>query len=87
MNLEKIGWKNVKNCLIKRYPKQKNMQMPRNTLKLSYSMHEHSSSSRDLGWHKEIETIQNEIKLLSEKEYVRDERIRIEQELSSNKRN
>jgi len=41
---------------------------------------------RDLGWHKEIETIQNEIKLLSEKEYVRGERIRIEQELADQKK-
>ncbi|TFG21003.1 MAG: hypothetical protein EU530_01550 [Promethearchaeota archaeon] len=41
---------------------------------------------RDLGWHKEIETIQNEIKLLSEKEYVRDERLRIEQELAEQKK-
>lgn len=41
---------------------------------------------RDLGWHKEIETIQNEIKLMSEKEYVRDERMRIEQELAEQKK-
>ena len=41
---------------------------------------------RDLGWHKEIETIQNEIKLLSEKEYVRHERTRIEQELIEQKK-
>jgi len=41
---------------------------------------------RDLGWHKEIETIQNEIKMLSEKEYVRDERTRIEQELTEQKK-
>ena len=41
---------------------------------------------RDLGWHKEIETIKNEITLLTEKEYVRDERARIEQELTEQKR-
>jgi hypothetical protein len=39
-----------------------------------------------LGWRKEIETIQNEIKLLSEKEYVKNERIRIEQELAEQKK-
>lgn len=41
---------------------------------------------KDLGWHKEIETIQNEINFLSEKEYVRDERKRIEQELVETKK-
>lgn len=41
---------------------------------------------KDLGWRKEIETIQNEIKLLSEKEYVKKERIRIEQELAEQKK-
>ena len=41
---------------------------------------------KDLGWRREIETVQNEIRLLSEKEYVKKERIRIEQELAKQKK-
>ena len=41
---------------------------------------------RDLGWAKEQETIQDEIKLLPEKEFIQEERQRIEQELAVQKK-
>ncbi len=41
---------------------------------------------KDLGWHKELETIRNEIKLIDEKVYVIEQRKKIEQDLAVQKK-